>query len=569
MPTILKTIKYKLFATCLSLLSLFGVLNAQSKQDLSQVLRALQGKIETTIELDKKSSIQQAFQFEADAPWRIQLQQKTTESKGKGSDRSWALNLADLDANTVRWTTEGSHLSLTAKTIRNQKMIHSTLNGEDGAYEESIDIQFSDIAAARASVDSLKKAIKLAVPLWEKSLNLPADLTGLVQFLNQEIKEASAGNEQGYRQSLSSIANFSDRVDFKVETISSKGTAPAINYQFSFGDLSENSIKLQVTGSKIAVLASTVGKQRFIKVEQEGSFKSWNDDLSIYAKDPETAQKIQRILQRIIPLAAALIKARLKTPGDLNSSLAQLKPLIVNIDSEKEALGQTLSGAASEQLTLTRNNNKGAVQTEYRFEWGDLNEKNQEISISGNRLVLTLKTQGQLRFIQIMENGTLQNYANEVELSFTEVEALRQAQSLITFLIGQSKQDAKAQDLTWLQKALGGITESLPQFSQQLSPKSPTEPCEWELTQTETNDKGAKENKYQFGLKDIDPNQVNMTVKGKELFLELSTKFRQKVITRYTDGKAEYQSEFALRMPDVPTLKTAKVTMLKMLEGCK
>lgn len=539
-----------------------------SVPQLDSILQIIKAKI-TNLEQDR-NSIQQVLDWDKDKPWRISFQQITTDSRGKSSTKTWEFNLANLDVNATRWTASGTKLTLSSRVERNQKLIRLLINNEQGPYEENIDIPFTEIEAVRSACDDLKKAIQMAKPLWEKSTALAAsDLTGLMAVISNTIQEASTGKSLNYRQKLERSSTLPDVIDVQVDEQDSKGTTTLI-YRFSIGDLNENGIKIVVSGSKLSLNMTTSGKRPFIEVISDGKTKSFTHEFDLYLADPEGAMLTQRAFAKMIPMASQVLKTRLLKYNTPNEALNALKPLITNTEKNKAPIEQRLNGTLDEMYSQTLTNSKGVkVSTISTFFWGDINEKNLNSSAQGALLGLRLKTVEQQKFIQIQENNELQNYSNELEFLFGDVESLRQAEHLIAQLRPMIKSEYPAQDQAWLQKTLGEISKNNSNLNQQLAGDESNPTCQWILTRVESSDKGAKETKYQFSLKDIDPNQVNMVVRGKELWLELQSKFKQKVITRYIEGKAEYIYACAFQFANLSDLKLGRSTMLKLIEACK
>lgn len=540
-----------------------------SARQLDSILQTIKAKI-TNLEQDR-NSIQQILDWDKDKPWKVSFQQITSDAKGKSNTKAWEFNLANLDLNSTRWTASGSKLTLSSRIERSQKLIRLLINNVPGPYEESLEISFTEIEAVRSACDDLKKAIQQAKPLWEKSTALAAsDLTGLIAVIGNTIQEVSTGKTLNYRQKLERNSTLPDVLDVQVDEMDSKGSSTTLTYRFSVGDLNENGIKVVVSGSKLSLNITTSGKRPFIEVISDGKTKLFTHEFDLYLADPDAAMLTQRAFAKMIPMASQVLKARLLKFNTPDEVLQALKPLIKNTEKSKTPIEQSLNGALNETYSQTITNSKGGkVLTSYAFFWGDINGKNPSIGEKGTQLGLKLKTLEQQKFIQVQENNELQNYSNELEFLFGDVESLRQAEHLIAQLGTAVKSEYPAQDQAWLQKTMAEISNNNSNLSQQLTGDESNATCQWILTRVESSEKGAKETKFQFSLKDIDPNQVNIVVRGKELWLELQSKFKQKVITRYIEGKAEYIYTCALQFTNLSDLKSGQATMLKLIEACK
>ncbi len=541
-------------------------LNAQNAKDLQQLLSAVQSKV-GAIEFEK-GSMAQKLEFDAEKPWLIKLEQNSRDTKGRGSDRLSQFNLADIDPNLIRWNSTGGH-SVSGRVFRNQKLIQNTINEQSTNYEEDFSVAFNSLQDARFVSDSLKKAARLALQLWEKSLNIPNDYSAMVSLLGQTIQNVEFEKGTSFHQTLTADDELKDLMGCMTEETTPKGTSAPISYQFHASDLDSKSTVLQMSGNAIRVITKTVKKEGLIKVFFDDVFKSWSDELIFQVQDIESAQKTQRLLQRIIPLAIENAKSRLKPLDGTSEAVKLLKHKVVNLDLPKTKIGQSIVGAEEEKLTHVRDNTKGSTVTEYQFEWSDLDEKTANISSEGELIVLSYQVKNDDNFIQVQKNGELQAYTNKIEFYFNEVENLRQAKLAIEALINHSKKDVKVQDFKWLKNTLEAIDALYLDFDQMLDMANEGNACEISLTQMEIGSKGTKELQYQFGLKDIDPKLLKYSVRGKEIILSLSTRSREKSILRSSGGRDEYLSECFMRFGSIAALKSAKATLTSLINTCK
>lgn len=115
------------------------------------------------------------------------------------------------------------------------------------------------------------------------------------------------------------------------------------------------------------------------------------------------------------------------------------------------------------------------------------------------------------------------------------------------FAIGQCRQTPVASDVEWLKKCASTAEKTEVGLTQKLELQTPEAKCKWKFTRIETSEKKSKEEIFEFNVYDLDPKQVNITVVGRSISLEIQTKYRQKIISRYENGKPSYAS--ALHSP--------------------
>ena len=68
---------------------------------------------------------------------------------------------------------------------------------------------------------------------------------------------------------------------------------------------------------------------------------------------------------------------------------------------------------------------------------------------------------------------------------------------------------------------------------------------------------------------DLDPKNLDLKVSGKKVTLQANTKYRQKIVSEYKEGKPSYTADFQLVVGDVETAKIWRETWSQLIGGCK
>ena len=89
----------------------------------------------------------------------------------------------------------------------------------------------------------------------------------------------------------------------------------------------------------------------------------------------------------------------------------------------------------------------------------------------------------------------------------------------------------------------------------------------WE--RTETLKKGVREVKIAFALSDLDPQQLALETKGKQVLVTARTRGNEKILKQYTDQeKLTFVSELLWPMPDLETGRQALATLRAQVAAC-
>ncbi len=252
-----------------------------------------------------------------------------------------------------------------------------------------------------------------------------------------------------------------------------------------------------------------------------------------------------------------------------SETLLQLANTQKKFSREKTDYDQTLKTDCLTQLTLKETAEKKNDLEEYVFHLGDLNEKSTALEIQGRSVTVEVGTLEQNKFIGYSLNGIGKNYENKVSFRFPDVEQARLFEYLLPLAINQCRQTPIARDFNWLKKCLSESEKAEAGLSQKLEIQAAEATCKWKFTRIETGEKKTEEEISEFNLYDLDPKLVVISVSGRSITIKLKTKYNQKIISRYENGKPSYTAELTFVMPDLESAKVFKVSLIALVDGCK
>ena len=520
---------------------------------------------------DNKTTIAQTLETPtASQPCRVAYIRRTTDPKGKANEERWDFNLADIDPNTVRWEDKKTVILVAMRTLREQRFIRYARNGETLGYTDHVEFFGKGIDNARDLEKHIESAIPAAREAWEKEANIQAKTPAeLIETLIKTVGEVPQGG-QTLKQKIEPVGDFPDRLRLNVETFSPKGLVKKEVFTWSLGDLTEQTLRLSMQNDRPAIEAKARRSIRWISSEKDGGPPSFDNELQIAAADPDQGKMVQAILQKLIPFGEEQIRKRLPNPTSAPDALARLAATLGKVSYDKTDTEQTLKTECLTHLTRRESNERKNQVNEYTFHFGDLNDKSISLEIGSKAIEVVASTAEKAKFIAVLENGEPQNHTSKIAFRFPDVEQARLFEHLLPVAIEQCRQKPLPQDFEWLQRQATASEKTTPNIVQKLEKQAVgTSSCKWKLTRIETREKKSKEQIFEFNLYDLDPRQVNIAVSGRTVSIELQTKYRQKIISRYEDGKPEYGAEISLLLPDIESAKTARETLLALMEGCK
>ena len=248
-------------------------------------------------------------------------------------------------------------------------------------------------------------------------------------------------------------------------------------------------------------------------------------------------------------------------------------PLFVTSKGKNGDIRQKLTGDC--QATLEREEKESE---NFHFHFGDLNEKDLKIAVSGKELSIRVNSIGKENLVQGYESGELKNYTRSVTLMATDIENGRDLIHLLEQVIPNCREartyripeSGAVEDLlTWIVKNTGTINAGNKSYEQVLKMMDQN-PCTLDFTQTESTDKKNTTEIFQFNLSDISTREIDYAIKGKELAISLEATGNKKYIKHYKDDKVDdYVNIFKIYLDDLDTARNMLKAWELLAEECE
>ncbi|MBK9511680.1 MAG: hypothetical protein IPP61_04075 [Cytophagaceae bacterium] len=195
------------------------------------------------------------------------------ETKGKSKEEKYSFNFGDLT--DFKMKIDKNYPVISAKTIDGQKFISLEKSDSKKSFEKEIDFYIPDLESARTLIASLPGIAKKC----QQSIK-PENFQWLVKTL---------GNEElgGITQELSASEN---KWELVVTTASGKKTIEK-TFEFNIKDIDASKNSFEVDGQNMAITLQTKGKEKVIKVSENGK-SSFAAELQIVVASAEEAKKV-------------------------------------------------------------------------------------------------------------------------------------------------------------------------------------------------------------------------------------------------------------------------------------
>lgn len=521
-------------------------------QDINKATINLKSYIKD-IKLEKES-VGQKLEIEPDMPTEMTLTLTNTNAKGQSSQDSYKFNLAFFDLNQIKRDAEKKQLAINLKSTDNLKAIGVIKNGKPDKYTNELVLLCDNADDARDLEKALKELIPMAKKHWENSLKIPNTFNELMAFLQNNIKNYKAFGIETSQNSLQNNA-FKDRIKIDGTKAENKKSI-TFSSDFSIGDLAENTLKVAINGTEVAIIASCADKSKYVELTENKKIE-FDSEVKILMGSPSEAKKMVLIFQKLIPLARKELQNRL--PKITNGSFDGLKQ-ITSFSKNQVTYEQEI---ANECVCNYKNNKTEKGKTKpflYNFNYSDITDF--KLIIDKDLAKIKAKTFENLEFVANTENGK-RKFEKEIEFTFEDLEKARYFLAYLPSLSAKCKENLKPETFDWLVNKLknAGVTN----INQNLSIQEGGNRAKWRFAVAENGSKKSTETVYEFNCFDLDMSKLDFTTKDQNLILKIPTKKKEKLIKQTIDGKPTFTAETQFLLTNAEDAKKINVTIKEIV----
>lgn len=382
-----------------------------------------------------------------------------------------------------------------------------------------------------------------------------------------------------YRQQVAFEADKPYRLTYRMITVSQKdGKEKEERYEINLADLDKHLVRRITESKRLGVTGKTRNGLKAVKYFQDGIQKNYEDELPFRAKDSENMDVIEKLLRDAIPLAETRWENSVQVNlNDLSSLVKWLSQEVKTVTLGDARYIQTLTkDGRDDQILLeikTETKSGGKVE-QFRFSLADLMEQRVLYKISGDKVVLTADTRRNLKLIHIRENEAQKNYDNSISLYCNDPDdakrimlVLRKAIPLATESMSKvvKTPSSKSDALGLLKSDVKPVRAAKRETAQAFGGD-----CLATLQVTVSDDKKVQKFDYAFDLGDLDEREVELNIKGQEIFLDAKTAQKNKFIRVTKDGELQnYTNDVSISVPDIETARQLEPHLVHAIKECR
>ncbi len=480
------------------------------------------------------------------------------DSNGKETETLYHFSLADIDHNTVRSLTKKDVIVIQLLVSGKQKLIQVLKNGGDKvSYANELQLFATDSENGDVLESEIKSLIPKAVEAEEKRLSL-SGYEAHKHWLTENIGDVELPGKQIIQKV--SPGEIAGKLTV-TQTVNAKNKSNGSLSEFNLATLNPNSVGYRISGDEFIIRAETRRAINGIRYFENDEQKNYKKELKIYANSISNGKDIYKVLKAIIPLAETAFEESAPDISTSDGALGYINSTIATVGAGEVTLSQNLSFQENgARFTLTETAPDKSTDYQYHFNFADLNANTIDYDGQKQRLFVTLPTKKKVNFIQTTRNGDLQNYTDDFKIYCNTIEEAIIATRALKTLVAHY--EAKMEALTYPATSLPKTVETLGTLLPKVTIGEDTYDLFIELSDPETqtvkvttvfsNLKKSVETVQEFSLKNINPGNCNIVVKGKHVLAELNTKHLEKIVKTYVDGDIKpYQYKVAIETPGI------------------
>lgn len=220
-------------------------------------------------------------------PYYSVLKRNRTDAKGVATDESFEFYPYMLEETSVKITSKGKYLLVTANITNKQPRVKCFKQGTLDGFEGSISIMAFDAKVAKDIREALKTIIRKGEPQpknWD-------DKKKAMDYVVNSTKDLKLpGGEMKQRLDLQN----GDPCKLQVtrSTTDSKAVTTEEVFELSLSDISKPIIEMHVRGQKIEVVLTCKNNQKFIKTYKNSALQAYSPRVELYVEDVEVAKNM-------------------------------------------------------------------------------------------------------------------------------------------------------------------------------------------------------------------------------------------------------------------------------------
>jgi outer membrane protein OmpA-like peptidoglycan-associated protein len=352
---------------------------------------------------------------------RVVIKSKITGAK-KDEDYSYDFSWGDIAESSIEIKSMGKAIGIILTCTDKNEFINTVdLAKNKTEYDKEVHFYASTPTEAKVLITAMQKFI----PLARKEMQNRLPKSGSVGLeLLSKISDFQV-NETQYNQKATEtcLCQYTRKAVIK-------GKSKDENFLFNLSDLTD--FKIDVKKEFPTITAKTIDKLKFVSMTDAKTKRSFDNEISLYLPDIETA----RIMLASLPSISNKCKESIR-PENFDWLVDKLK------NAELTDMTQILSlqepnNRAKWRFTVAKNGGKKTTEKVYEFNVYDLDVTKTKFEVEGQNLALTIDTKNKEKILKQIEDGK-PTFTNEMQFLVTNAEDVKKINITLKGMIGNYK----------------------------------------------------------------------------------------------------------------------------------
>ena len=496
------------------------------------------------------------------------------EVNGKGQEEKtiYSFALSDINQKAVRSFTKKDVIMIELIVSGKQKLVKRIANeGNKVSYQPNLIMYGLNADNGRDLENAIEEAIPDAEILEKERLSL-SSFEEHLKWLKDNVGNVNLPKEEVGQE----INTQPERPDFIVleQTLGSKKK----RFEFNLSVLNPNSVNYKISGEEFLIEVGTKKGVAGIKHFENDELQGYTDQVLFYANSLANGKSLHRVLKGVVPLAESKFDETEPDFSKISLALDYINSKTGHVESDGMTTAQNLV-LKDHMATLITKENEGDKneEHEYIFNLTDINKNGISIKEKRTRLFLVLNTNKGKAFIGHRMNGEIENFEKELLIYFDSYEdALRGKIALQAIMDNFEDSESKNENLSaidlngalsLLKKEVNQITGTDHQIEQHIELLE-SEESSFKFTKIESDSKKSTEVVYEFSIKDLNKQLLEVEVSGKRAWAEIGTKSAEKVVKVYEDGEVQnYVNHIEIETPTIENAKNIVLIFKRLAES--
>lgn len=371
-----------------------------------------------------------------------------------------------------------------------------------------------------------------------------------------------------YEHNLSFDAAKPYLLNLEVRTIKGRKISNE-SYRFNLANLDQDRVEYSEKKTHFEVKLHCADKQKFIQPFKDGKLSNYTNDLTFYARSADQARALQSTFRMAIPQARAQVVETVNL-GNLEAGMEWLAEQIKDIKVGKNFFSQSFERGQdiNTQIFLLLDDEETIINLI------DLNPNTISVDVQGKKLMVVGQTEDKVDFITHKKKGTLKDYSNKFMIMIETVEDGKLLVDVLQKMIPWAREafrqyvpvvNDRTEGLALLKEYIGTAMEGGDKKVGQMIEAA----CITQLTQTKSGKKENETEETKFNLDDMDNKNLDVTISGKTITVDLQTKNKLNLFQSFVNGQFDkYSNKHSIYAADVENARYLQQLIPKVIGTC-